>query len=283
LPDSFLALPQSSICAVALEGLTALSNSFGYGAGEVNIMKTRVIAAVALLIPAALLAQEFRGTITGSVTDPQEAMIPNVKIVATHTETGARSATVSDSSGTYTIPFLAPGIYQITADAPGFKRFVREKFALAVGERPVLDIRMQVGDSSQTVSVIAEAPLLEIGNGSVGQVITAQESELDPLRTGLCLPQRRLRPGLAGLPFLHRREFLLFGDPCDQLQRVHLSASEYQGHHRGQHSGRFLPVFWRCRETLEGPDPEIRRRPAGCRPASGASGKRGSLSCASFH
>jgi hypothetical protein len=163
-------------------------------------MKTRVFAAVALLIPAALLAQEFRGTITGSVSDPQEAMIPNVKIVATHTETGARSATVSDSSGTYTIPFLAPGIYQITADAPGFKRFVREKFALAVGERPVLDIRMQVGDSSQTVSVIAEAPLLEIGNGSVGQVITAQEVEDYPLygRTPLMLAQ--LSMGIVATP-----------------------------------------------------------------------------------
>jgi hypothetical protein len=185
---------------VALEGPTALSDSFGYGAGEVNIMKIRVIAAVALLIPAALLAQEFRGTITGSVTDPQEAMIPNVKIVATHTETGARSGTVSDSSGTYTIPFLAPGIYQITADAPGFKRFVREKFALAVGERPVLDIRMQVGDSSQTVSVIAEAPLLEIGNGSVGQVITAQEVEDYPLygRTPLMLAQ--LSMGIVATP-----------------------------------------------------------------------------------
>jgi hypothetical protein len=64
LPDGFLALPQSSICAVALESPDALSNSFGYGAGEVNIMKIRVIAAVVLLIPAALLAQAFRTAVS---------------------------------------------------------------------------------------------------------------------------------------------------------------------------------------------------------------------------
>lgn len=163
-------------------------------------MKINVLAAVALFVPAVLCAQEFRGTITGSVTDPQGAMIPNARIVATHTETGVKSGTVSDSSGTYTIPFLAPGVYQITAEAPGFKRFVRERFPLVIGERPVLDTRMEVGDSSQTVTVSAEVPLLEIGTGSVGQVITTEQVEDFPLygRTPLMLAQ--LAMGVVATP-----------------------------------------------------------------------------------
>src|SRR5262249_49112933 len=161
--------------------------------------QTSLLATFACL-PLLLLAQQFRGTISGTVSDAQGSMIPNVRVVATELSTGTESGTVSDSSGKYTIPFLAPGLYQITAEAPGFKRFKRESFTLAASERPVLDIHMEVGELQQTVTVAGEAPLLEFGTGSIGQVLTSQQVEDFPLngRTPLMLAQ--LAMGVVGVP-----------------------------------------------------------------------------------
>src|SRR5437764_13100044 len=112
-------------------------------------MKTLLVSLACL--PFAAFAQEFRGTISGTVSDSQVSLIPKVRVVATELATQTESGTLSDSSGKYTIPFLAPGIYEIRAEAPGFNRFKRESFALGASARPVLDIRLEVGDLRQTV------------------------------------------------------------------------------------------------------------------------------------
>ena len=141
----------------------------------------RNIILIAVLAPAILCAQEFRGTISGSVVDPQNALISTAKIEATETRTGARSVSASDSTGKYVIPFLAPGTYRITAEAAGFKRFVQDNFSLDAAAHPVLDIHLEVGDVSQTVSVVASAPMVETANGSVAQAITTKQVEDLPL------------------------------------------------------------------------------------------------------
>src|SRR5690348_13780585 len=79
--------------------------------------------AIALLFSAVLMGQEFRGTFSGTVTDSQGGAIVKAKVVATETRTGAKSETTSETSGAYTIPFLAPGDYELSAEAPGFKKF----------------------------------------------------------------------------------------------------------------------------------------------------------------
>src|SRR6478672_9546300 len=95
---------------------------------------------IVLILSAALPAQEFRGTFSGTVTDAQGAAVAKAKILATETRTGAKSETVSEASGAYTIPFLAPGDYAITAEVAGFKKFVRQGLTLGMGEHPVIDI-----------------------------------------------------------------------------------------------------------------------------------------------
>jgi hypothetical protein len=134
-------------------------------------------ALAALLATVYLPAQEFRGAIGGNVTDPQLASVANVSIVATEMQTGTKSRARSDASGIYTIPFLTPGNYEISAEAPGFKRFVQEKVALDAGAHLVLDIHLTVGDLKESVNVSAEAPILETANGSVAQAITASQVE----------------------------------------------------------------------------------------------------------
>ena len=136
---------------------------------------------IAVLLSAALVAQEFRGTISGAVIDPQNSLIPHAKIQVTEARTGARSTAVSDRSGKYVIPFLAPGTYSITTTAPGFKRSVQDNFVLEAAAHPVLDIHLEIGDVSQSVSVTEEAPLLETANGTVGEPISTRQVEDIPL------------------------------------------------------------------------------------------------------
>src|SRR6266567_7262886 len=117
--------------------------------------------------------------------------------------------TVSEASGAYTIPFLAPGEYEIAAEAPGFKRSVRQGLKLGMGEHPVIEIRLEVGAVSEVVTVTADSPLIESANGSVGQVITSEEVEDFPVngRTPLMLGQLALgvistvEPGVQVRPF----------------------------------------------------------------------------------
>jgi len=135
----------------------------------------------ALLPGSALFAQEYRGTFSGTITDPQGAAIPNVKVVVTETQTGTKTSTVSGPTGSYTIPFLALGTYDIEAEAAGFKKFVQRGLHLSAGENPVVDIHLELGNASEEVTVTAEAPILVTANPSLGQVITTAEVEDVPI------------------------------------------------------------------------------------------------------
>ncbi len=139
----------------------------------------------------AVWAQEYRSTITGRVTDPQGAVVPGVKIVARQVDTGANFETVSTGDGQYALPFLPPGNYRLTAEAAGFKRYVQDGFRVSTSERLPLDIKLDVGQVTETVTVTAEAALLETASASSGQVITTRQIENLPMngRTPLSLAQ----------------------------------------------------------------------------------------------
>ena len=113
-----------------------------------------------MLMTMAVWGQETRGTISGAVVDSSGAGIPGVKVIATETRTGTKASTVSDTAGQYTIPFLAPGNYQVSAEASGFKKAVRSGLDLGSGGHPVVDLHLEVGDTAQSVEVTGDVPLL---------------------------------------------------------------------------------------------------------------------------
>ena len=158
-------------------------------------MRIHVLALATLAI-ASLHAQEFRGTFSGSVTDQQGAAIAKAKVVATEVQTGNKSETYTEATGDYTIPFLKPGTYEITAEAAGFKTALRKGLTLRTGEHPVIDLRLEVGGVSETVQVSAEVPLIETSNSSAGEVITTQEVEEFPLNGRTPLMLSRLAMGV---------------------------------------------------------------------------------------
>lgn len=132
-------------------------------------------AAIALSIPLALLSQEFRGTISGVISDPSSGMVAGAKVTVTETNTGTRIPTVSDGMGQYTAPFLLPGDYEVAVHMDGFKEFVRRGVHLGAGEHPIIDVSLVVGEVATSVEVTADASLLNTESGSLGQAITAKE------------------------------------------------------------------------------------------------------------
>ncbi len=137
------------------------------------------------------VAQEFRATISGRVSDSQGAVIAGAKILATQVDTQAKFETVSATDGLYTIPFLPPGAYRLVVEISGFKRYVRENIAAGANERLGIDIVMELGAVTETVNVTSEAPVLQTTTASTGQVISSNQIENMPVsgRTPLALAQ----------------------------------------------------------------------------------------------
>ena len=159
-------------------------------------MKRSYVAALVLLLPLGMLAQEFRGTITGSVTDATGAQIAGAKVTVTEIHTNTKTQTVSDSSGHYTAPFLLPGDYDIAGASPGFKEALRKGVHVGAGDHSVIDIKLDIGDAAQSIEVTADVPLINSENASVGQAITSKEVEDLPLNGGTPLAFAALAMGV---------------------------------------------------------------------------------------
>lgn len=133
------------------------------------------LATLALAAPLALFAQEFRGTISGEITDPSGAMISGARVTVTETNTGTKVPTVSGSTGDYTAAFLLPGDYDIDVQMQGFRAFSRKGVHIGAGDHAVIDVRLDVGDVATSVEVTADASLLNTDNSSLGQAITTKQ------------------------------------------------------------------------------------------------------------
>ena len=161
--------------------------------------RTRIACLVlALCAPVATLAaQDFRGAITGRVTDTSGAVLPGVTVTATNVATNVATTTTTNSDGVYNLLYLAPGPYTVTIELQGFKKEVREGIEVRVGDRLTLDSRLDVGQLEETITVTAAALLLERSNASAGQVIDEKRISLMPLSDGNPFVLSRLVPGVA--------------------------------------------------------------------------------------
>src|SRR5262245_52182542 len=111
---------------------------------------------VLLLGAASAAAQETRGNISGTIADPQGGSIAGAAVTVTNLDTRVTVQTKANNSGYYLAPLLIPGNYQVTVEAPGFKRSVRGGLILAVGQSMDLNVTLEVGAVSDSVTVSAE-------------------------------------------------------------------------------------------------------------------------------
>jgi hypothetical protein len=128
-----------------------------------------------------LLGQDFRATIVGRVLDASGAIVSGARISVLQVDTNTSSLTTSTDTGDYVLPSLQPGRYRLTVEHPGFKAYVRDGITLQVQDRPTIDVTLEPGDVTTTVTVAAEAPLLETSTASRGEVVSQREVADMPL------------------------------------------------------------------------------------------------------
>jgi hypothetical protein len=116
-------------------------------------------------------AQAITGTILGTVADSSGAVLPGVTINATNTGTNQLRTTITNESGGYSLPSLQIGSYRVEAELAGFKKEIRSGITLQLDQRARIDFVMQVGQVSDALEVVAEAPLVQTDDSSIGAVI----------------------------------------------------------------------------------------------------------------
>src|SRR5207247_2730922 len=99
------------------------------------------------------------------------AVLPGVELTTTQTDTGISRSALSNETGSYVLPNLAIGPYQLEASLPGFRTFVQNGIVLQVNASPVVNPTLEVGQVSEQVEVQANAALVETRSVGVGQVV----------------------------------------------------------------------------------------------------------------
>ena len=141
------------------------------------------IAACYLLYAATAFAQSNTGTITGDVLDPANAVVPNATIQAKNQNTSATFQAGTTFTGNYTIGSLPAGTYEITATAAGFKKYVRPGIQVQTAETVRVDVHLEIGAATDTITINEEAPLLKTESGEISHQIDYAAADELPIFT----------------------------------------------------------------------------------------------------
>ncbi|MBI3473603.1 MAG: TonB-dependent receptor [Candidatus Solibacter usitatus] len=153
---------------------------------------------LSLAMVAGVRAQVSTAELVGVVTDASGASITGAKVVLTNRETSQSREASTDQLGNYIFTLIPPGIYNLSVEAAGFKKFVQNDAQLQVNQRARIDFSLQVGQVSETVEVAAAAPLLESQSSSLGSVISERFVGELPLNGRNFVQLAILSPGVNG-------------------------------------------------------------------------------------
>ncbi len=126
-------------------------------------------------------AQTYTATVTGTVSDPNGATVPKVKVTAVNQGTKVEYAAQTNDAGVYTIPFLPVGNYVISAEGQGFKKLLSNQIKLEVNQIARIDLQLQIGGVDDVVNIQDVAPILQTENVTVGNVISGNTTVNLPL------------------------------------------------------------------------------------------------------
>ncbi len=145
------------------------------------IRRFALALSISLLAAATCAAQSNLASVSGVVSDPQNAVIPGARITVTHVATGVQTAVSSNSAGFYGLQNLPIGVYSLAAEHEGFRKYIREGIPLSTGQQLGLDIRLELGATGQSITITAEAPLVESRTSGVGALMESKSIEWLPL------------------------------------------------------------------------------------------------------
>jgi hypothetical protein len=170
--------------------------SISTGGGLQRVLRTVLLTGLGVLAAAAsATAQDARGSITGRVTDSSGAVLPGATVTIVNLDTNAQSTAITSDQGRYTVLYLLPGTYRVSAALDGFRTGVNDNVQVRVGDKVQYDVVLEAGGVMEEVQVVAERPVLEVGTATMGQVIDSKLISEIPLGDGTAYGLTRLVAG----------------------------------------------------------------------------------------
>src|ERR1700722_810852 len=157
-------------------------------------MRSQLIAACLFVLALAAFGQSDRGTITGTISDPSGAVAAGAPIEIRNLDTGAVYQAGSSATGNYTLAQLPAGRYELTVNVAGFKKYVRQNVTVDVAQTYRIDVTLEVGSNTESVTVTEVAPLLKTDSGELSHNISTDNMDNLPVQaTGAGAGQSGIR------------------------------------------------------------------------------------------
>jgi len=158
----------------------------------------RLLALLVLALGGTLtaLSQQITGSIAGTVKDPQGAMVSNATVKATNTDTGFTRSAATNGYGEFRVDYLPVGNYTVEATAANFKTFVQKNVILTVDQVQTLEIMLEVGAQTQTVTVTEAPPLVNTSTAEIGRTVSPTEIINLPLVNRNAYSELSMTPGV---------------------------------------------------------------------------------------
>jgi hypothetical protein len=171
-------------------------------------LRLAILMVVILLrgvVPPGTLSAQTAGTATlvGTVTDSTGSVVAGAKISVVNVETRFTSETITSAEGSYYVPYLAPGAYRLTVEAGGFKRYVRDEIIVRTAEIPRVDVQLEVGAITESVTVTGAPPLLETETSSAGQILSGDVLLKIPVSQKRSIRMMYYYPGTSAMSGYH--------------------------------------------------------------------------------
>ncbi len=154
------------------------------------------LVGIVLGFAAVAFAQESRGTIQGTVTDPQGAAVAGATVTISEISTNTKVSLKTNEVGRYIAPLLMPGNYTVSVQSSGFKESLRQGIELLTGDIRTLDVRLELGMTTDQVTVTAEAPLIDVTNTSTGGTVDDRTVRDIGVMTGVATGLIQFQPGV---------------------------------------------------------------------------------------
>jgi len=150
------------------------------------------------LFSAMLLAQSDNASISGFIRDPSGSVVPNARVIVRNEATAFERRTATGNNGYYVVTPLPPGFYTVSAEAPGFKRSDKTGNKLDPNIASMVDLQLQVGDTSERIEVVASLNRVQSETATVGKLISREQIDLIGLNGRDPLYLAMLKPGVSG-------------------------------------------------------------------------------------
>jgi hypothetical protein len=165
-----------------------------------TVLGTLLAAALVLAaFPAPLRAQATNAVLQGVVTDEQQGVLPGVAVNVLNVDTGLARDVVTDDRGWFRAVALPPGTYQLKATLEGFVPYERAGLVLTIGQEATVDVKLGVAARTESVTVTAAAPLIDVSSSALGTTVTKAQLDNLPLAGRNFSSLANLSPGVTGV------------------------------------------------------------------------------------